>query len=87
VPDRQPDPATGKMKITNKQSSGIVWEACLNELKLLVGKVAVRLIFLHATTKSFRCTQTMALWWTSPWSSISRAQKLVFMAANSKLKR
>jgi hypothetical protein len=83
---RQPDPATGKMKIANKQSSGIVWETCLSELKSL-GKVAVRLIFLHATAKSFRCTQTMARWLTSPRSSVSRAQRLVFVAANSKLKR
>ncbi|TVU13326.1 hypothetical protein EJB05_40375, partial [Eragrostis curvula] len=87
---RQPDPATGKMKIANKQSSRLVWETCLKELTSL-GKVAVRLIFLHATAKSFRCTPTMARWLTASSAraagSISRSQRLVFVAANSKLER
>ncbi|KAL6653025.1 hypothetical protein ACP70R_011950 [Stipagrostis hirtigluma subsp. patula] len=86
---RQPDPATGKMKIANKQSSRLVWETCLSELKTL-GKVAVRLIFLHATAKGFRCTPTMVRWLNAPGSSaarIARAQRLVFVAANSKLER
>lgn len=86
---RQPDPATGKMKIANKQSSRLVWETCLSDLKSL-GKVAVRLIFLHATARSFRCTPTMARWLTAPRrnaATVSRAQRLVFVAANSKLER
>ncbi|KAK3145178.1 hypothetical protein QOZ80_4AG0324630 [Eleusine coracana subsp. coracana] len=85
---RQPDPATGKMRIANKQSSRLVWETCLSELKSL-GQVAVRLIFLHATAKSFRCTPAMARWLTTApgRSSVSRAQRLVFVAANSKLER
>ncbi|KAJ1270317.1 hypothetical protein BS78_06G044800 [Paspalum vaginatum] len=86
---RQPDPATGKMKIANKQSSRLVWETCLSDLKSL-GKVAVRLIFLHATARGFRCTPTMARWLSSPGASstgIARAQRLVFVAANSKLQR
>jgi hypothetical protein len=86
---RQPDPATGKMKIANKQSSRLVWETCLSELKSL-GKVAVRLIFLHATARGFRCTPTMARWLTAPGASlrgVARAQRLVFVVANSKLER
>ncbi|XP_003579344.1 uncharacterized protein LOC100841388 [Brachypodium distachyon] len=88
---RQPDPSTGKMKIANKQSSRLVWETCLSELKSL-GKVAVRLIFLHATAKGFKCTPAMARWLTTsaPGSSAggaSRAHRLVFIAANSKLER
>ncbi|KAL6851496.1 hypothetical protein ACP4OV_020429 [Aristida adscensionis] len=86
---RQPDPATGKMKIAHKQSSRLVWETCLSELKSL-GKVAVRIIFLHATARGFRCTPAMVRWLTAPGSSaasIARAQRLVFIAANSKLER
>ncbi|XP_062225282.1 uncharacterized protein LOC133923970 [Phragmites australis] len=86
---RQPDPATGKMKVANKQGSRLVWETCLSELKSL-GKVAVRLVFLHATARGFRCTPTMARWLSAPGSSagsIGRAQRLVFIAANSKLER
>ncbi|KAF0894250.1 hypothetical protein E2562_037766 [Oryza meyeriana var. granulata] len=86
---RQPDPSTGKMKIANKQSSRLVWETCLSELKSL-GKVAVRLIFLHATAKGFKCAPPMSRWLTAPGSSaaaIARAQRLVYVAANSKLER
>ncbi|CAN6275332.1 unnamed protein product [Urochloa humidicola] len=87
---RQPDPATGKMKIANKQSSRLVWETCLSELKLL-GKVAVRLIFLHATARVFRCSPAMARWLTAPARTSSGgtacAQRLVFVVANSKLER
>nr|CAB3478430.1 unnamed protein product [Digitaria exilis] len=86
---RQPDPSTGKMKVANKQSSRLVWETCLSELKSL-GKVAVRLIFLHATSRSFKCTPSMVRWLSSPGSLASgtnRAHRLVFVAANSKLER
>lgn len=86
---RQPDPLTGKMKIANKQSSRLVWETCLSEFKSL-GKVAVRLIFLHATAKGFKCTPSMTRWLTASGSSssgIGRAHRLVFIAANSKLER
>ncbi|KAK8448583.1 hypothetical protein SEVIR_7G053633v4 [Setaria viridis] len=83
---RQPDPATGKMKIANKQSSRLVWETCLSELKSL-GKVAVRLIFLHATARVIRCPPRMARWLTASSGGIARAQRLVFVVANSKLER
>lgn len=86
---RQPDPSTGKMKVANKQSSRLVWETCLSELKSL-GKVAVRLIFLHATARGFRCSPSMLRWLSAPGSlagGIDRAHRLVFVAANSKLER
>nr|CAB3449712.1 unnamed protein product [Digitaria exilis] len=86
---RQPDPTTGKMKVANKQSSRLVWETCLSKLKSL-GKVAVRLIFLHATSRGFRCTPSMVRWLSSPGSLASgtnRVHRLVFVAANSKLER
>jgi hypothetical protein len=87
---RQPDPSTGKMKVANKLSSRIVWETCLSELRSL-GKVAVRLIFLHATSRGFRCTPSMVRWLSAPGSlgrsGIDRAHRLVFVAANSKLER
>nr|CAB3477496.1 unnamed protein product [Digitaria exilis] len=83
---RQPDPATGKMKVANKQSSRLVWETCLSELKTL-GKVAVRVIFLHATARVFRCTPAMARWLTKSPGGGGRAQRLVFVVANSKLER
>jgi hypothetical protein len=86
---RQPDPSTGRMKVANKQSSRLVWETCLSELKSL-GKVAVRLIFLHATSRGFRCTPSMVRWLSAPGSLASgndRAHRLVFVAANSKLER
>nr|CAD1835541.1 unnamed protein product [Ananas comosus var. bracteatus] len=86
---KQLDPATGKMKIANPQSSRLVWETCLSEFKSL-GKVAVRLIFLHATSCGVR-------WNLSPLrslaahgrsrASVDRAHKLVFVAAHSKLER
>ncbi|KAL6646935.1 hypothetical protein ACP70R_015629 [Stipagrostis hirtigluma subsp. patula] len=86
---RQPDRSTGKMKVANKQSSRLVWETCLSELKSL-GKVAVRLIFLHATSRGFRCTPSMVRWLSASGSlgtGTDRAHRLVFVAANSKLER
>jgi hypothetical protein len=86
---RQPDPSTGKMKVANKQSSRLVWETCLSEFKSL-GKVAVRLIFLHGTSTGFRCTPPMVRLLSSSGnlaSSTNRAHRLVFVAANSKLER
>ncbi|KAL5207634.1 hypothetical protein ABZP36_032069 [Zizania latifolia] len=86
---RQPDPTTGKMKVANKQSSRLVWETCLSEHRSL-GKVAVRLIFLHATARGFRCTPSMVRWLSASGrlgGGIDRAHRLVFVVANSKLER
>ncbi|KAL4188023.1 hypothetical protein AMTRI_Chr09g21810 [Amborella trichopoda] len=86
---RQRDPITGKMKIANPQSSRLVWETCLSEFKSL-GKVAVRLIFLHATSTGFKCNWSLLRWvYTHGHSRLGmeRAQKMIFIAAHSKLER
>ncbi|KAF7813310.1 uncharacterized protein G2W53_034286 [Senna tora] len=86
---KQRDPVTGKMKVANPLSSRLVWETCLSEFRSL-GKIAVRLIFLHATSCGFK----------SNWSfmrkiaahkhsriALERAQKMIYIAAHSKLER
>ncbi|KAJ8752867.1 hypothetical protein K2173_008602 [Erythroxylum novogranatense] len=86
---KQLDPSSGKMKVANPQGSRLVWETCLNDYKTL-GKVAVRLVFLHATSCGFKCH----------WSSLKRvrhsrhsrvglerAQKMMFIAAHAKQQR
>ncbi|XP_057773550.1 uncharacterized protein LOC130992817 isoform X2 [Salvia miltiorrhiza] len=90
---RQRDAATGKMKIANPQSSRLVWEAHLTDFKSL-GKVAVRLIFLHATSSSSssaytsKCSLIRHFHSHSHSHSHSRAgmdtaQKLMFISAHS----
>ncbi|EPS69124.1 hypothetical protein M569_05645 [Genlisea aurea] len=79
---RKKDPVTGKMKVVNPSSSRLVWETCLHELKS-VGRAAVRLLFLHATSSS---TATIAPPFDyDAWSSLGaeRAHKLSFVAANA----
>ncbi|KAF9616345.1 hypothetical protein IFM89_029599 [Coptis chinensis] len=86
---KQRDPMTGKMKIANPQSSRLVWETCLSEFKLL-GKVAVRLIFLHATSCGFKCNWSFLRWVSAHGHSrtgMDRAQKMIFIAAHAKLER
>ncbi|KAG9445390.1 hypothetical protein H6P81_016730 [Aristolochia fimbriata] len=86
---KQRDPMTGKMKIANPQSSRLVWETCLSEFKAL-GKVAVRLIFLHATSCGFKCNWSFLRWVCAHGHSrvgMDRAQKLIFIAAHAKLER
>ncbi|XP_042044160.1 uncharacterized protein LOC121789885 isoform X2 [Salvia splendens] len=84
---KQRDPSTGKMRIANPQSSRLVWEAHLTELKSL-GKVAVRLIFLHATSSSGYKRNSSLLRWVSAHShsrvGLDRAHKLMFISAHSK---
>ncbi|KAF2313164.1 hypothetical protein GH714_009558 [Hevea brasiliensis] len=77
------------MKIANPQSSRLVWETYLTEFKLL-RKVAVRLIFLHATACGFKCNWSLLKWVCAHGHSratMDKAQKLVFIAAHSKLER
>ncbi|KAL8053659.1 hypothetical protein ABFS82_05G089300 [Erythranthe guttata] len=84
---KQRDPITGKMKIANPQSSRLVWETYLTEFKLL-GKVAVRLIFLHATSCGFKCSWSLMRWISAHSHSragMDRAQKLIFISAHSKM--
>ncbi|GMH09485.1 hypothetical protein Nepgr_011326 [Nepenthes gracilis] len=83
---KQRDPITGKMRIANPQSSRLVWETYLTEFKSL-GKVAVRLIFLHATSRGFKCNLSFLRWVGHSRVSVDRAHKMIFIAAQSKLER
>ncbi|KAL0324406.1 UNVERIFIED_CONTAM: hypothetical protein Scaly_2407700 [Sesamum calycinum] len=86
---KQRDPNTGKIKIANPQSSRLVWETHLTEFKAL-GKVAVRLIFLHATSCVFKCSWSLLKWASAHSHSRvgrDRAQKLVFVSAHSKMEK
>ena len=86
---KERDPVTGKMRLVNPQSSRLVWETYLTEFKSL-GRVAVRLIFLHATSRGFKCNWSSWRWECSQGNSraaLDRAHKLIFIAAHSKLER
>ena len=86
---KERDPVTGKLRIVNPQSSRLVWETYLTEFKSL-GKVAVRLIFLHATSCGFKCNWSLLRWVSAHGHSrvgMEKAQKLIFIAAHSKLER
>lgn len=89
---KERDPVTGKMRIANPQGSRLVWETHLTEFKSL-GKIAVRLIFLHATSCGFRCNNNWSLlrWVCGRHGrsriALDRAQKIIFIAAHSKLER
>ncbi|CAH9102626.1 unnamed protein product [Cuscuta epithymum] len=88
---KQRDPVTGKMRLANPQSSRLVWETYLTGFKSL-GKVAVRLIFLHATScgGGFKCNWSFMRWVGAQSHSragLDKAQKLTFIAAHSKLER
>jgi hypothetical protein len=78
---KQRDPVTGKLKIANPQSSRLVWETCLKEFKCL-GKVAVRLLFLHATSCGFKCNSSFIRSAANP-----KTEKMIFIAAHSKLEK
>ncbi|XP_037491971.1 uncharacterized protein LOC105648579 isoform X2 [Jatropha curcas] len=86
---KQRDPLTGKMKIANPQGSRLVWETCLSDYKTL-GKAAIRLIFLHATSCGFKCNWSSLKWVCMHRQSrvaLERAQKMIFIAAHAKLER
>ncbi|KAI4327067.1 hypothetical protein L6164_019569 [Bauhinia variegata] len=86
---KERDPVTGKMRIANPQSGRLVWETYLTEFKSL-GKVAVRLIFLHATSCGFKCNWSLMRWVCAHAHSktaLDRAHKFIFIAAHSKLER
>lgn len=86
---KQRDPVTGKMKIANPQSSRLVWETCLKEFKSL-GKVAVRLLFLHATSGGFKYNWSFMRYFCGQGHSRvgpDRAQKMIFIAAHAKLEK
>ncbi|XP_041994504.1 uncharacterized protein LOC121744888 isoform X2 [Salvia splendens] len=79
---KQRDPSSGKMRVANPQSSRLVWETYLSEFKSL-GKVAVRLIFLHATSCALKLNRPLVRW-AGPRD---RLQKMIFIAAHSKMER
>ncbi|XP_020236225.1 uncharacterized protein LOC109815821 isoform X2 [Cajanus cajan] len=86
---KQRDPVTGKMKVVNPLSSRLVWETCLSEFKSL-GKLAVRLIFLHATSCGFKSNCTFIRKISEHKHSrvsLERAQKMIYIAAHAKLER
>ncbi|XP_050227982.1 uncharacterized protein LOC126677422 isoform X2 [Mercurialis annua] len=86
---KERDPITGKMRMANPQSSRLVWERYLTEFKSL-GKVAVRLIFLHATACGFKCNWSLLKWVYANGHSraaLDKAQKLIFVSAHSKHER
>ncbi|KAK7356871.1 hypothetical protein VNO80_16151 [Phaseolus coccineus] len=86
---KQQDPITGKMKIANPLSSRLVWETCLSEFKSL-RKLAVRLIFLHATSCGFKDNYSFIRKISAQKHSrisLERAQKIIYIAAHAKLER
>ncbi|XP_028796457.1 uncharacterized protein LOC114751924 [Neltuma alba] len=86
---KQKDPVTGKMKVANPLSSRLVWETCLSEFKSL-GKIAVRLIFLHATSCAFKSNWSFMRKVTANKNSrvgLERVQKMIYIAAHAKLEK
>ncbi|KAG6425701.1 hypothetical protein SASPL_116147 [Salvia splendens] len=83
---KQQDPVTGKMKMANPQSSRLVWETCLKEFKSL-SKVAVRLLFLQATSGGNKCDWSFTRLFRGQGVGFDKVQKLVFVAAHTKLER
>lgn len=86
---KEKDPITGKLRAANPQSSRLVWETYLTEFKSL-RKVAVRLIFLHATSCGFKSNgnfERMVCSYGSSRAAIEGVKKLVFISAHSKLEK
>ncbi|KAL9231084.1 hypothetical protein vseg_006347 [Gypsophila vaccaria] len=86
---KQRDHNSGKMRIASPQASRLVWETYLPEFKSL-GKVALRLIFLHATARGFKCNTPLLNWVQKHGRSrlaLEKAQKIIFIAAHSRLER
>jgi hypothetical protein len=66
-----------------------VWETCLSDFKSL-GKVAVRLIFLHATSCGLKCNWSLWRWAYRHGNSrlaVEKAEKMIFIASHAKLER
>nr|DAD41557.1 TPA_asm: hypothetical protein HUJ06_015880 [Nelumbo nucifera] len=89
VQAKERDPVTGKVKVVNPHGSRLVWETCLSEFNVLK-KVAVRLIFLQATTGVSNRTESTLSWFCSKSRSkniIGRSQKMLFLSSRRRLKR
>ncbi|KAI3863471.1 hypothetical protein MKX03_005936 [Papaver bracteatum] len=88
VQAKERDPVTGKMKVVNPCGSRLVWETHLTEFQVLK-KVAVRLIFLQATTGSVKMNHTYFKLLCgnskSGNAAVERAQKLMFVSSNGRL--
>ncbi|KAJ7570520.1 hypothetical protein O6H91_01G124000 [Diphasiastrum complanatum] len=85
VKDR--DPITGRLKTVKPQTRRLVWETCLSEFKSL-SKVAVRLLFLHAT--SYCIKRNWSIWrWAfrneNTKLALDKAEKLIYIASQAKL--
>ncbi|XP_024368567.1 uncharacterized protein [Physcomitrium patens] len=86
---KERDPVTGRMRAVNPQSRRLVWETCLSEFKSL-GKVAVRLIFLHATSCGLKCNWSLWRWAYRNGNSrqaVDKAEKMIFIASHANLER
>lgn len=84
---KERDPVTGKLKPVSPQSRRLVWETCLSEFKVL-GKVAVRLIFLHSTSSSLKCNWSIWKWVYRNGNNrlaAERAQKMIYIASHARL--
>ncbi|XP_051121658.1 uncharacterized protein LOC127245057 [Andrographis paniculata] len=80
------DATTGKMKVANPQSSRLVWSTCLKGFESL-GKVAVRVLFLHAICSCGIEWDPSFVRWFRGQGNCPIAEKLVLVAAEAKLGR
>lgn len=86
---KERDLLTGREKAVNPQSRRLVWETCLSEFKSL-GKVAVRLIFLHVTSCGLKSNWSLWRWAYRNGNSrlaLDKAEKMIFIASHAKLER
>ncbi|KAG6502203.1 uncharacterized protein LOC121998603 [Zingiber officinale] len=81
VQAKQRDPSTGKMKVANPQSRRLVWETCLSEFKCLQ-KIAVRLVFLHATSCGIKRDSSL-MRWMHVHAHSEVPKKMAFLTAHS----
>ncbi|KAI3987381.1 hypothetical protein MKX01_016790 [Papaver californicum] len=89
VQAKERNPVTGKMKVVNPCGSRLVWETHLTEFQVLK-KVAVKLIFLQATTGNVKMNHTysnLLCGNSKSGSAVERAQKLMFVSSNGRLGR
>ncbi|XP_047321117.1 uncharacterized protein LOC124925191 [Impatiens glandulifera] len=82
---KEKDTRTGKMKMANPSSSRLVWETCLKDLET-IGKVAVKLLFLHGTAS---CGFNKVDWGSLRVCEVGleSVEKMVFIATQAKLER
>jgi hypothetical protein len=84
---KERDPATGKLKPVTPQSRRLVWETSLSEFKVL-GKIAVRLMFLQATSNSLKCNLSIWKWVyrnANTRVAAEKAQKMIYISSHARL--